>query len=364
MKIGKTPALMTDPTTVSVAGRVVDRASPPLVIAEMSGNHNGCLADALRLVDAAADAGADALKLQTYTAETMTIPSERNDFVISDTKSLWYGRSLYELYSEASTPWEWHEELFDRVISRGMIPMSSPFDDTAVEFLEALSVPAYKVASFEITDIQLVRSIAATGKPVLLSTGMATQDEIAASVGAVRSEGNEQIILLKCTSSYPAPPSSMNLKTMGDLRDRFGCHVGLSDHTLGNVSAVASVALGGVVVEKHITLSRSNGGVDSEFSLEPDEFAGLVSDVRLAWESVGTVHYGTTAADSASTQFRRSLYCVKDVERGARFTRDNVRAIRPGYGLPPALYDLVLNSHAAENIARGTALKLEHLDAP
>ncbi len=339
---------------------------PPFVIAELSGNHNGSLDTALRVVDAAAHAGAHGLKLQTYTADTMTLQIAEGEFLISNPASPWFGRSLYDLYDEAHTPWEWHAEIFERARALNMIPFSTPFDHTAADFLEQLDAPLYKIASFEVTDIPLIRRVAETGKPIIISTGMASVEEIEQAVTTVQQQGNDQIVLLKCTSSYPAPASSMNLLTIPAMIERFGCLVGLSDHTIGNVSAIAGVALGAVVVEKHITLDRAAGGVDSAFSIEPAEFATLVQDVHTAWESRGTVNYGASSAEQGSLQFRRSLYCVADIKRGEIFTPDNVRAIRPGFGLSPHNLQVILGSKASTDIPRGTPLSHSHiqLDSP
>ncbi len=336
---------------------------PPFVIAELSGNHNGSLDTALRIVDAAAHAGAHGLKLQTYTADTMTLQIADGEFVISNPTSPWNGRSLYDLYDEAHTPWEWHADIFERARALNMIPFSTPFDHTAVDFLEQLDAPLYKIASFEVTDIPLIRRVAETGKPIIISTGMASIEEIEQAVTTVQQQGNDQIVLLKCTSSYPAPASSMNLLTIPAMIERFGCLVGLSDHTMGNVSAIAGVALGAVVVEKHITLDRAAGGVDSAFSLEPAEFATLVQDVHTAWESRGTVSYGASSAEQGSLQFRRSLYCVADIKRGEMFTPENVRAIRPGFGLPLGRIGDVIGKRAACDVARGTPLGDEQIAA-
>lgn len=347
--------------SISVGRRTIGEGFPPFVIAELSGNHGGSIESARGLVKAAALAGADGLKLQTYTAETMTIDSEVEDFLIRDPGSPWYGRTLYELYMEAQTPWEWHKELFDLAWELGMIPLSSPFDETAVAFLERLDVPIYKVASFEMRDLALIRAIAETGKPMIISTGLATISEIEEAVAVSSQVGNEQTILLKCTSSYPAQPSDMNLRTIPDLAMRFNRLVGISDHTRDDVVAAASVSLGAVVVEKHLTLSRAAGGVDSSFSLEPDEFKRFVSNVKRSWEALGQVRYGATQAEQESLQFRRSLYCVSDVKRGECLTPNNVRAIRPGYGLSPGLASSVFGRRARVDISRGTALQMEHL---
>jgi N-acetylneuraminate synthase len=334
---------------------------PPLAIAELSGNHNGSIERALSLVDAASRAGANAIKLQTYTADTMTLDLNSTDFMISDPNSPWFGRSLYELYEEAHTPWEWHEPLFERAHSLGMLAFSTPFDSSAVEFLESLDAPCYKIASFELTDIPLIEAVARTGKPILISTGMGTLQEIADAVGAVRQTSGSEVVLLKCTSSYPAPVEAANLATIPDLREQFGCEVGLSDHTPGVTTAIASVALGAVVIEKHLTLSRADRGVDSSFSMEPAEFAQLVTGVSDVWKSLGEVSYGVGEAESASLQFRRSIYAVVDIGEGEPFTADNVRVIRPGLGLAPARFEAVLKARAKTSISRGTPISDRHL---
>jgi N-acetylneuraminate synthase len=338
-----------------IGSRRIGREHPPLVIAEMSGNHNGSLERALRIVDEAARAGAHALKLQTYTADTMTLDVRAPGFVIEDPQSLWHGRSLYELYEEAHTPWEWHAPIFRRARELGMIPLSTPFDDSAVDFLERLGSEVYKIASFELTDLPLVRRVARTGKPIIMSTGMASLAEIDEAVRTAREGGAAGVVLLKCTSSYPASPEHSNLATIPSLRATFGCEVGLSDHTMGVGAAVASVALGATVVEKHFTLSRADGGVDSAFSLEPAELRALVVETERAWQAIGEVRYGTSG-DERSLQFRRSLYVAKDVTAGEPLTRENVRAVRPGHGLPTKLLDIVLGRRAARNARRGEPL--------
>ncbi|MCK6406654.1 MAG: pseudaminic acid synthase [Rhodocyclaceae bacterium] len=341
---------------IDIAGRKIGIGEKPFVIAEMSGNHNQSIERALAIVDAAADAGAHGLKIQTYTPDTMTIDLDEREFHISDSKSLWAGASLYKLYGEAYTPWEWHQPIFDRARARGMIPFSTPFDETAVDFLESLNVPCYKIASFENTDVQLIRRVAATGKPLIMSTGMATVAELDESVRAARSAGCRDLILLKCTSTYPATAENTNLRTISHMRELFGCEVGLSDHTMGSGVSVASVALGATVIEKHFTLSRADGGVDSAFSMEPDELTDLVEATERAWQALGAVSYGPTEAEKKSLQYRRSLYVIKDVPAGQVLTRDNVRAIRPGLGLPTKYLDAVLGKRVAVNVARGTAL--------
>ena len=341
---------------IQIAGREIGPGTRPYLIAEMSGNHNQSLERALAIVDAAADAGADAIKLQTYTAATMTLNIRAPGFVIDDPKSLWAGRQLYELYAEAATPWEWHAPLMARARSRGLHCFSSPFDESAVDFLETLDVPAYKIASFECVDLALIRKVAATGKPVIISTGMASLAEIDDAVRCARAAGCTQIVLLKCTSSYPATPENTHIRTIPALREAFGVTVGLSDHTMGCGVAVASVALGACVIEKHFTLSRAEGGVDSAFSLEPAEFAQLRVESERAWQSLGEVRFGTSAAEAASVQFRRSLYIVKPVRAGEVLTTDNVRAIRPGFGLAPKHLEQVLGCRLAVDAPIGTPL--------
>lgn len=347
---------------IEIAGRQVGHGSPPFVIAEMSGNHNQSLARALEIVDAASAAGAHALKIQTYTPDTMTLDLDEREFHISDPGSLWKGTSLYELYRDAQTPWDWHEPIFARARELGMIPFSSPFDETAVEFLESLNAPCYKIASFENVDIPLIERVAATGKPVLISTGMATTEEIGEAVDAARRGGCQQLILLKCTSAYPATAENANILTIPDMRDRFQCEIGLSDHTLGIGVAVASVALGAAVIEKHFTLDRADGGVDSAFSMEPSEFATLVDESARAWAALGRPGYGPGPEERGSLVFRRSLYVVEDVQAGETLTSANVRAIRPGLGLPPKFLSQVLGRKFVQDAKRGTALSWELLD--
>jgi pseudaminic acid synthase len=342
-----------------IGDRPVGRGARPLVIAEMSGNHNQSLDRALAIVDAAADAGVDALKLQTYSPDTMTIDLDEREFHIADPASPWSGASLYRLYGEACTPWEWHAPLFARARARGLIAFSTPFDASAVAFLESLDVPCYKIASFENTDLPLIRCAAATGKPLIISTGMASQAELEDAVAAARGAGCRDLVLLKCTSTYPASPEHTNLATIPDMRARFECEVGLSDHTMGTAAAVAAVALGASVIEKHLTLARADGGVDSTFSMEPSEMARLVDETGRAWQARGEVRYGPTAAEQPSLQFRRSLYVVEDVKAGATFTPANVRAIRPGLGLAPKHLEQVLGRPAAVDVRRGTPLRWE-----
>lgn len=326
------------------------------IVAEMSGNHNQSLERAFAIIDAAADCGVDAMKIQTYTADTMTIDAAGGAFTIADPNSLWKGRSLYELYKEAHTPWEWHKPIFDRCKERGLSCFSTPFDDSAVNFLESIDAPFYKIASFENTDLPLVRKVAATGKPVIISTGMASLAELDDTVRAARGAGCTDLTLLKCTSTYPASPADSNIRTIPHLREAFGTKVGLSDHTMGCGVAVASVALGVTLIEKHFTLSRADGGVDSAFSMEPAELKRLVEDVRRAEVALGSVKYGPGVAETASLKFRRSLYAVADIKAGAAFNVQNVRAIRPGLGLAPKFTEMVIGRKARTDIKRGTPL--------
>jgi N-acetylneuraminate synthase len=341
---------------IKIADRVIGPEARPFVIAELSGNHNQSLERALEIVEAAATAGAHGLKLQTYTPDTMTIDVREGDFLIKDPKSLWSGLSLYELYGEAFTPWEWHEAIFAKARSLGLIPFSTPFDDTAVDFLEELDVPCYKIASFENADLALIRKAAETGKPLIISTGMATVAELDETVRAARDAGCRDLVLLKCTSTYPATPQNTNITTIPHMRQLFECEVGLSDHTMGIGVSVASVALGATVIEKHFTLRRADGGVDSTFSIEPPEMASLVAETERAWLALGHVAYGPLDAEKASTQFRRSLYVVQDLKAGEVLTRENVRAIRPGWGMPTKYLDDVLGRPVNRDVKRGTPL--------
>lgn len=344
---------------LKIAGRSIGREAPPFIIAEMSGNHNQSLERALRIVEAAARTGAHALKIQTYTPDSMTLDLAEREFFISDPKSLWKGTSLYKLYGEACTPYDWHSKIFEHARSLGLIPFSTPFDDEAVSFLEELNVPCYKIASFENTDLPLIRRVAATGKPVIISTGMASVGELEETVRAARQAGCKDLILLKCTSTYPASPENTNILTIPHMRELFGCEVGLSDHTAGVGVAVASVALGATVIEKHFTLDRADGGVDSAFSMEPSEMSQLVVETERAWQALGQVRYGATEEERRSLQFRRSLYVVKDLQAGEVLTAENVRAIRPGLGLPTKYLPVLLGKRVNRSVPRGTALTWE-----
>lgn len=332
----------------------IGRDARPFIIAEMSGNHNQSLERALEIVRAAAKTGAQALKLQTYTADTLTLDVKGNGFFIDDENSLWKGKSLYTLYQEAHTPWEWHAPIMKLANELGMICFSTPFDETAVDFLESLNVPCYKIASFENTHIPLIRKVAQTQKPIIISTGMATVEEIQEAVDTIRKNGGKDIVLLKCTSSYPAKPDDSNIMTMVDMRERFGCEVGLSDHTMGIGAACAAVAHGATVVEKHFTLCRADGGVDSAFSLEPAEMQALVVETDIAWRALGKVSYGSSAAEKTSLQERRSLYVATDMKAGDAFTTQNLKCIRPGFGLAPKHYDSLLGQKIICDANKGT----------
>ena len=331
----------------------------PFIIAEMSGNHNQSLDRALEIVEAAASTGVHALKLQTYTANTITLDVKVGEFFIDNKDSLWKGKSLFELYQEAYTPWEWHKPIMKQAKKLGMLCFSTPFDETAVDYLEDLNVPAYKIASFEITHIPLIKKVASTGKPMLVSTGMASIAEIDEAVHVIRDSGCEQFVLLKCTSSYPATPENSNVLTIPHLRNLFSCEVGLSDHTMGVGVAVAAVAHGAIVIEKHFTLCRADGGVDAAFSLEPEEMKQLVFETERAWQALGTVTYGPTEAEKGSLIFRRSLYIAEDMKAGETFTSKNLRIVRPGLGLPPKYYDVLLGRKVNQDVKKGTAVNWE-----
>jgi pseudaminic acid synthase len=341
-------------TEIAIAGRRIGAAHEPFVICELSGNHNGSLERALALIDAAADTGCDAIKIQTYTADTITMDVDRPEFRISG--GLWDGRTLFELYQEAQTPYEWHAALFERARRRGVILFSTPFDESAVDLLDDLGAPAFKIASFEAVDLPLIRYAAAKGKPLVISTGMANLAEITAAKAAALEAGAPGVVLLHCVSSYPAALEDANVRTVADMAGRFACPVGLSDHTPGTAAAVAAVALGASVVEKHFTLARADGGPDAAFSLEPAEFAALVVDCKAAWRALGRAHYEVIGAERGNLAFRRSLYVARDVAAGEAFSRDNLRSIRPGAGLPPAEMERVLGRPAARAVKRGEPL--------
>ena len=346
---------------IQIGDHCIGPNHPPLVIAEMSGNHNQSLDRALEIVDAAAKAGAHALKLQTYTADTITLNVRGSDFEIRDKGSHWAGQNLHDLYCKAHTPWEWHGPIMERARQHGMLCFSSPFDESAVDFLEGLKAPAYKIASFENNHLPLIRKAAATGKPLIISTGMASLGELEQAVAAARDGGCRDLVLLKCTSNYPATPANSNIRTIPHLRDLFGCHVGLSDHTMGVGTALAAVALGATVVEKHFTLSRAEGGVDSGFSMEPEEFASLVYESKRAWESLGGISYGATSEEADNTMLRRSVYVSEHISKGDAFTMQNLKIVRPGMGLSPSMIHLVLGRKAKRAFSQGDPLTIEDL---
>ena len=345
---------------VEIAGRKIGAGYPPYVIAELSANHNGSLAAALRLVEAAAEAGADAVKIQTYRADTITLKSDKPEFRISG--GLWDGQTLYELYEQAHTPWDWHEELFAKARDVGITMFSSPFDFTAVDLLEELGSPAFKIASFEAVDLPLIRRVAETGKPMIISTGMSDADEIEDAVLTARQAGCEQLVVLHCVSGYPAPASDYNLRTLADIGTRHDVVVGLSDHTLGNATAIAAVALGASVIEKHFTLDRQGGGPDDSFSLEPGELRDLCRDCRTAWQALGRVDYSRKQSERGNAQFRRSLYVVADIKAGDIVTPENVRSIRPGFGLAPRHYDEILGRKFVIDVERATPVSWDLLE--
>ena len=344
-----------------IGGFTIGDDNKPFIIAEMSGNHNQSLDRALEIVDAAAAAGANGLKLQTYTADTMTIPHDKGLFYIDDPKSLWNGKTLYDLYNIAYTPWKWHKPIFERARQKGMIPFSTPFDSTSVDFLEELGVPAYKIASFENKDWPLLKKVAQTGKPIIMSTGASTVESISESVKVLRENGCENLVLLKCTSTYPASAKNTNLMTIPHMRQVFNCFTGLSDHTGGIGAAVASVALGSRVIEKHFTLNREDGGVDSAFSIEPRELKELVIESERAWQALGEVKYEVLKEENSSLRFKRSIYVVSDIKAGDKFTPENIRIIRPGDGLEPKYFDKVIGKRAKLDLSWGTPLTWELL---
>lgn len=337
--------------TFKIDGREIGSTTQPYIIAELSANHNGSLSRAKESIKAAKESGAHAIKLQTYTADTMTIDCDAPGFVVSG--GLWDGYKLYDLYAEAHTPFEWHRELFDYARSLNITCFSSPFDETAVDLLEGLNAPAYKIASFELTDLPLIKRVAKAGKPILMSTGMATEEEIREAIVTARSAGCDDILIFHCISSYPAPIEQANLRKILNLKEKFGVEVGLSDHTMGNVAAVTSIALGATAIEKHFTLSRADKGPDSEFSVEPDELRQLVDDTNSAWLALGVADFSRPDAETSSLIFRRSLYFVNDIAAGQRITRDDIRRIRPGYGLPPKHFDEIVGRVVARDVSRG-----------
>ena len=339
---------------MNIAGRHIGPGFPPYVIAEMSANHNGKLETALRIIEEAKKAGADAVKLQTYTADTITLNCDSEDFCIHG--GLWDGRSLYELYQEAHTPWDWHAPLFEHARKLGITIFSTPFDNTAVDLLEKLDAPAYKIASFEAVDLPLIKYVARTGKPMIISTGMADAEEIQEAIDAARAGGCKELALLHCVSGYPAPAADYNLRTIPDMIQRFDLVTGLSDHTMDNATAIAGIALGASIIEKHFTLDRSGGGPDDSFSLEPAELATLCKGARTAWEAMGQVDYGRKSSEQENVKFRRSLYVVKDIRAGDVITAEDVKSVRPGFGLAPRYLEQVLGKAVKQDVKRGTAL--------
>lgn len=347
--------------SIRIANQYIGKDSPPFIIAEMSGNHMGSLERALAIVGEVAKSGAQAIKLQTYTADTMTIDIKDKEFFIDDRSSLWHGRTLYDLYSEAHTPWEWHKEIFDYARSLGLIPFSTPFDSTAVDFLEDLDVELYKIASFENTDLELIHKVASTGKPMIISTGMASVSEISEAVLTARSAGCNDLVLLKCTSAYPASPEDVNLLTIPHMQSLFECEVGLSDHTLGIGVSIAAVAVGATVIEKHVTLRRDDGAVDSVFSLEPEDLRSLVNECNIAHKSLGRIAYGFSERENLSATHRRSLYIVEDIKKGESIQEHHLRAIRPGLGLPVKYKKILIGKRVSNDVARGTPATWEIL---
>lgn len=350
---------MTSERAISIDHRRIAQDAPPYVIAEMSANHNGSIEKALRIIDAAKEAGAEAVKLQTYRPDTITLDCNREEFHIRG--GLWNGRTLFDLYREAHLPWEWHGRLFEHARNVGITLFSSPFDTTAVDFLEELGAPAYKIASFEAVDLPLIRHVARTGKPMIISTGMADVDEISEAVIAAREAGCTELALLHCVSGYPAPAADYNLRTLPDMQQRFSVVTGLSDHTLDNSTAIASVALGASIIEKHFTLDREGGGPDDSFSLEPEELRSLCANARTAWEALGTVNYGRKSSELGNVQFRRSLYFVKDLRRGELVTAEAIRSVRPGYGLPPKYFEQLIGRKLMTDVSYGMPVLQEHI---
>lgn len=346
---------------ISINGRKIGPNHPPYIIAELSANHNGDINRAFQIMEEAKKAGADAIKLQTYTHETITMDCDSEEFQIHG--GLWDGQTLYELYKGAHMPWEWHKPLFEKAQELGITIFSSPFDFSAVELLEELDAPAYKIASFEVVDLPLIKRVAQTGKPMIISTGMANQEEIAEAIKTAKDSGCQELVVLHCVSGYPAPADQYNLRTIADIAERFDVLSGLSDHTIDNATAVTSIALGACLIEKHVTMDRNGGGADDSFSLEPLELQALCQDTKTAWQALGKVNYERTEAEKGNVKFRRSLYVVKDVAEGEVFTPENVRSIRPGFGLAPSLYEEVIGKVAKSFIKKGTPLRLTHFNS-
>jgi len=347
---------------MKIEDRLIGVNYEPYIIAEMSGNHNQSLERALKIVEAASKAGAHAVKLQTYTADTMTLDTKKGEFFINDEKSLWNGNSLHDLYSKAYTPWEWHKSIINRAKELGMSCFSSPFDESAVDFLEGLDVVAYKIASFENNHLPLIKKVANTGKPVIISTGMASIDEIHEAVVTARNAGCKDLTLLKCTSTYPANPKNSNILTIPHMQELFGCEVGLSDHTMGIGVSIAAIAHGATIIEKHFTLSRADGGVDSAFSIEPKELNMLVEETKRAWECLGKPSYGPTKDEEKSLQFRRSIYISENMKKGEILSKDNIRIVRPGFGLHPRYYDSLLGKKVKNNLLKGTPISMDFIE--
>lgn len=351
---------MSNYPNISIAGRRIAIDQPPYVIAELSANHSGKLETALEIIAAAKAAGADAVKLQTYRPDTITLDCDSEEFRIHG--GLWDGRTLYELYQEAHTPWEWHKPLFEHARKLGITIFSSPFDNTAVDLLEDLNAPAYKIASFEAVDLPLIKYVASTGKPMIISTGMADAEEIQEAIDAARSGGCKELAILHCVSGYPAPAADYNLRTIPDMIERFGLVTGLSDHTLDNTTAIASIALGAAIIEKHFTLDRNGGGPDDSFSLEPAELAALCRDAKTAWQALGQVDYGRKSSEQGNVKFRRSLYFVKDLKAGEVITSDAICSVRPGFGLPPKMLEYVVGKTVSQDVKRGTPVSFSFID--
>ncbi len=345
---------------ISIAGRRIAADEPPYVIAELSANHNGRLETAIKIIEEAKKAGADAVKLQTYTADTITLNSDAEEFQIHG--GLWDGKTLYQLYQEAHMPWEWHKPLFEHAAKVGITIFSSPFDNTAVDLLEDLNAPAYKIASFEAVDLPLIKYVASTGKPMIISTGMADAEEIQEAIEAAREGGCKELAILHCVSGYPAPAEDYNLRTIPNMIERFGLVTGLSDHTLDNTTAIASVVMGASIIEKHFTLNRNGGGPDDSFSLEPAELAALCRDSKTAWAALGNVDYGRKSSEQGNVKFRRSLYFVKDMKAGEVITADSIRSVRPGFGLSPKFTDKVIGRSVKADVQKNTPLNLGDVD--